>query len=310
MNYSDYLLIEKFRPQTIEECILPDATKKEFDNFVLEGKIPNMILSGTPGSGKTTIAYALANQLKYDILFINGSNEGRTIDTLRGVVTDFASTMSLYDKRKVVIIDEADGMPTLVQDGLRAFIEEYASVCSFILTVNNKSKMIPALISRFVEISFIIPPDQKSKIGVAMMKRIAEILTKEGIKFEKEAVAGLVKKFFPDFRRTLNELQRYSSGGEFTLVQLKNIDADMNKLIENIKSKNFTETVAMIEKMPNVDIASIADELFNNRDKFSNPNDAPIIIKILSDYLDKSTRTPQPKITCMAMLAEMMIELS
>ena len=309
MNYSDYLLIESYRPKSIDECILPEAIKSEFNNFVIGDKIPNLLLVGTSGTGKTTVAYALANELKYDILYVNGSNEGRSIDTLRGIITDFASSMSLYSNRKVVIIDEADGVPNLVQDGLRSFIEEYASVCSFIMTVNNRSKLIPAIISRFVEINFTIPQDNKSKIAVEMMKRIIEILTKENIKFEKEAVANLVKRYFPDFRKTLNELQRYSSGGEFTLEQFKNIDADINQLVDNIKAKNFSATIELIEKMSDVDISIISDGLYNNRSKYSKPDDAPVIIKILSDYLDKATRTIQPKITCLAMIADIMVSI-
>lgn len=824
MIYSDYVLIEKYRPRTIEECILPENIKKEFESYVLADKIPNLILAGTSGTGKTTCAYALANELGYDNLYINGSNEGRSIDTLRGVVTDFASSMSLYSNRKVIIIDEADGIPNLVQEALKSFIEEYATVCSFILTCvtgdtkvytpygcktidsvqindkllsfndynvnknlikklskdvyniktihgyeinatsnhkfytlsggkylsdftlgdripvkinhlignsheyesndgwfdydefykfiqnkkiltndelnyiknnihfsigksnkkihqyildnnitefnvdelssnlgikvyilrnyitrvlngkyvickkylgrnyskyfidiekmrqdyglyletikhfikipqlntirnyrtvenlldelpkfndqhilslgrlvgflegdghltkdmnmhfsadkesvltrvksdiyqfkdvtlnirkngkntnglsmgfsdkalaylfeylgatvgnksktcrklskfsknklffkgfmqgfydsdgntfkiskdrdvspftvrqsiynetqldyfkdiadkmklhfdvdlqysvnllnqdnatyntsilemklytgtldnlikyfeqvgsfyevktpppilaymrykvnntldyipytkwletywasgyindkiksitkiegeievydcsfddnhwyitngfvshncNNKSKLIPALISRFVEVNFVIPQDQKSKIAVAMMKRIMEILTKENVKYEKEAIAGLVKRFFPDFRRTLNELQRYATGGEFMLAQLANIDADINLLIKNIKDKNFTNTVEVIEKMSNVDISSIVEELYKNKAEYSSANDVPIVIKILSDYLDKASRTSNPKITCLAMIADIM----
>lgn len=306
MNHNDYMWIEKYRPQSIAECILPDDIKTEFENFVLKDKIPNMVLSGVSGVGKTTIAIALSSELKYDVLKINGSNEGRSIDTLRGIVTDFASSMSLYSNRKVIIIDEADGIPTLVQDALRAFIEEYSSVCSFILTVNNKSKLSPAMISRFVDINFTIKSEQKSKVAVAMMKRIMEILTKENVKYDKEAIAGLVKRFFPDFRRTLNELQRYASGGEFMLAQLANVDADINTLIKNIKDKNFTNTVEAIEKMSNVDISIIVEELYNNKSQYSNANDIPIVIKILSDYLDKASRTSNPKITCLAMIAEIM----
>jgi DNA polymerase III delta prime subunit len=306
MIYSDYLLIEKYRPKTIDECILPDNIKKEFNNYILADKIPNLVLFGTSGIGKTTIAYALANELKYDVLYVNGSNEGRSIDTLRGVVTDFASRMSLYSNRKLIIIDEADGIPNLVQEALRAFIEEYASVCSFILTCNNKSKLTSAMISRFGDIDFTIPQDQKSKVAVSMMKRIIEILTKENIKYEKEAVAGLVKRHFPDFRRTLNKLQQYSSGGEFMLAQLANIDADINLLIKDIKDKNFTSTVELIEKMSNVDITNIVEELYSNKSQYASANDSPIIIKILSDYLDKASRTSNPKITCLAMIAEIM----
>lgn len=309
MNYSEYLLIERYRPKTISDCILPDDIKKQFTQFIESGKIPNLVLHGPPGNGKTTCAYALANQLEYDILYVNGSNEGRSIDTLRGIVTDFASSMSLYSNRKVVIVDEVEGVPVLVQEALKSFIEEYATTCSFILTTNNKSKLIPAILSRFSEVNFAIPPEQKNKVAVQLMKRIVEILDIENIKYEKSAIAELVKRYFPDFRRCLNELQRYSAGGQFTTEQLKNLDVDISVLVKFIKDKDFTSTVEAIEKMASVDVASIANELYEKIDTYANPNDKPVVIKLLSDYLDKATRTPQPKITCLALLAELMASL-
>lgn len=309
MNYSDYLLVERYRPKTVEECILPEETKKVVQDFVSIGKIPNLVFTGTAGTGKTTLSYALANQLGYDLLYVNGSNEGRSIDTLRGIVADFASSMSLEGNRKVVIIDEADGIPILVQDALRAFVEEYTATCSFILTANNKSKLTPAILSRFSEINFTIPPEEKNKVAVAMMTRIVYILDNENITYDKKAVAELVKRYFPDFRKTLNALQKYSAGGQFTTEQLKNLDVDISVLVKFIKDKDFTSTVEAIEKMASVDIASIANELYEKIDTYANPNDKPVVIKLLSDYLDKATRTPQPKITCLALLAELMASL-
>jgi DNA polymerase III delta prime subunit len=306
---NEYILNEKYRPQTIEECILPEQTKTQLQDFVSSGKMPNLLFCGTSGIGKTTSAYALANEMEYDVLYVNASNEGRSIDTLRGIITEFATTMSLYANRKVVILDEFDGTTALVQEALRAFVEQYSITCSFILTANNRSKLSPAMISRFSEINFTIPAEEKTKVGVAFMKRIVEILNKEGIEFDKSAVAELVKKFFPDFRRTLNELQKFSSGGKFTMEQLANIETDINSLVGLIKDKNFTEAVSAVETMSSIDITSISNELYNNMDKFATPNDKPIVIKLMSDYIDKGTRTTNPKITVLALLAELMASL-
>lgn len=306
MSVNDYLLSEKYRPTTIDECILPESIKTQLESFITAGSIPNLLLSGTSGIGKTTVSYALANQLGYDVLFVNGSNEGRSIDTLRGAVTEFASSMSLYANRKVVLIDEADGMPTLVQDGLRAFIELYSSTCSFILTCNHKSKLTPAILSRLSEVNFSIPADQKSKVAVGFMKRIVEILDKENIKYDKQAVAELVKRYFPDFRRVLTELQRYSSGGEFTMEQLKSTDVDINGIIQLIKDKNFSKMIEVVEKLSVIDITAIADELYTNANTFVDSSNKPVLIMILSDYIDKATRSTNPKITLMALFAAIM----
>lgn len=306
MNYSDYLYVEKFRPKLVSELILPEESKKLLNSFIDKNSIPNLLFSGSSGTGKTSAAYALANELKYDLLFINGSNEGRSIETFRGVVTEFASSLSLYANRKIVLIDEADGMPILVQDNLRAFIETYSSTCSFILTCNHKSKLSQAILSRLSEVNFTIPSDQKNKISVAFMKRVVEILKAENIKFDNIAVAELVKRYFPDFRRCLTELQRYSSGGEFTSEQLKNLDSDVSQMAVLIKDKNFGEMVNVIEKLAMVDITSMATELYDNISKFAEPNDIPVVIKILSDYIDKATRSTNHKITCIAMYAEIM----
>jgi replication factor C small subunit len=309
MNVNDYLLTEKYRPQTIDECILPDSTRATLESFVVNGKIPNLLFCGSAGIGKTTVAHALGRQLGYDVLFVNASNEGRSIDTLRGLITDFASSMSLYANHKLVILDEFDGTGAVVQDALRAFVELYSGTCSFILTCNYKHKLIDAIHSRFSEVNFSIPADQKSKVAVAFMKRVVAILEKENITFDKTAVAELVKKYFPDFRRTLTELQRYTSDGTFTIEELKNLDLDVNGIIALIKDKKFSEMITAVEKSSTIDITAVANELYDNADKFCDANNKPVLIKILSDYIDKGTRTTNPKITIMAMYAEIMANI-
>lgn len=306
MIASELLFVEKYRPQTIDECILPEETLKTLQNIIETGIIPNLLFAGTAGIGKTTVAQALGRQMSYDVLFINASNEGRLIDTLRGVIIDFASTMSLYSNRKLVILDEFDGAPQLVQEALRAFVELYSSTCSFILTCNYKHKLIPAIHSRFAEINFNIPPEQRKKLSIDFMKRIVEILKVQNIVYDSKAIVELVRKYFPDFRRTLNELQRYSSSGEFNLEHLKNIEVDISGMISLIRDKNFTEMIKVIEQSSSIDINSIATDLWDNCDKYVNPKSKASLIDILETYIDKATRTTNPKITVMAMFAQLM----
>lgn len=309
MQVNDYVWIEKYRPKTIDETILPAETKQELNDFLQNGSIPNLLFVGSSGTGKTTCAYALAEQLGYDVLFVNASNEGRSIDMLRGIITDFASSMSLYANRKLVILDEFDGSSGIVQDALRSFIELYSATTSFILTANIKSKLSSAILSRFSEVNFTISSEQKGKVIVSFAKRVMEILDKENITYEKPAVAELIKRYFPDFRRTLNELQRYSSGGQFTLEKLKNLDMDISGLIKLVKDKNYTDTIEAIEKMSSVDITLIANELYTHRNQYAKSNEVPVVVKLLSDYLDKASRTTSPKITCLALLADLMVSL-
>ena len=201
------LWVEKYRPKIIDDCILPEATKKTFKDFLATGEIPNLLLSGTAGTGKTTVAKALCNELGCDVMMINGSDEGRSIDVVRNQIKNFASTVSLHesDKPKVVIVDEADYMNAeSVQPALRNFMEEYSKNCGFILTCNFKNRLIPPLHSRCSVVDFIIPNEQKPKLASRFFARVGDILNSEGVEFEPKAVAELMNKFFPDWRRVLN----------------------------------------------------------------------------------------------------------
>ena len=214
---ADFLWVEQYRPKTIQDCILPEQTKKTFLEFLKKKEIPNMLLSGTAGTGKTTVARALCDELNADYIIINGSDEGRHIDTLRNKIKNFASTVSFNteSKHKVVIIDEADYMNAeSVQPALRNFIETFYKNCRFIFTCNYKNKILPALHSRCTVIDFAIKNGQKVKTAQALLKRLGKVLDDEQIEYDKKVLAELIQKYYPDFRRTINELQRYSVRGK------------------------------------------------------------------------------------------------
>ena len=241
---SEFLFVEKYRPQVIDDCILPDDTKKTFKEFVEKGEIPNLLLAGPPGIGKTTIAKALCNELGADYYVINGSDEGRFLDTVRNQAKNFASTVSLTgsSKHKVIIIDEADNTGNDVQLLLRANIEAFYSNCRFIFTCNYKNKIIEPLHSRCAVIDFTIKGKQKAQLAGAFFKRLQTILDQEKVEYDSKVLAELVSKHFPDFRRVLNECQRYSTGGKIDSGILASFsDISVNELIKNLKDKNFTE---------------------------------------------------------------------
>jgi len=234
---SDFIWVEKYRPTTIDECILPKGIKKTFQDFVERGEIPNMLLSGPPGIGKTTVAKALCNQLGSDYYVINGSDEGRFLDTVRNNAKNFASTVSLTSdsKHKVIIIDEADNTTSDVQLLLRASIEEFSKNCRFIFTCNYKNKIIDPLHSRCSVVDFSVNKKDKPTIAAQFFARINHILDKENIKSDKKVVAELISKHFPDWRRVLNECQRYSVGGEIDSGILASFsDVSINDLTKNL----------------------------------------------------------------------------
>jgi DNA polymerase III delta prime subunit len=307
---SDYLWVEKYRPKTIEDCILSQDIKETFSQFLKQKEIPNLLLSGTAGTGKTTVARALCEELGADYIIINGSDEGRQIDTLRHKIKNFASTVSLTEdaNHKVVIIDEADYMNAdSVQPALRNFIETFYNNCRFIFTCNYKNKIIPALHSRCTVIDFSIKNGQKVKTAKAFMERMSNLLTDENIEFDKKVLAELIQKYYPDFRRTINELQRYSVRGKIDSGILFSLsEANTKELCKTLKDKKFNDmrkwVVQNIDKEPASLFRGIYDSMYESLDSKS----VPQAILIIAGYQYKAAFVADHEINMVACLTEIM----
>ena len=307
---SDYLWVEKYRPKKIRDCILPEDTKKTFTEFLKQKEIPNLLLSGTAGTGKTTVARALCEELGTDYIIINGSDEGRQIDTLRHKIKNFASTVSLTEQsaHKVVIVDEADYMNAdSVQPALRNFIETFHSNCRFIFTCNYKSKILPALHSRCTVIDFAIKNGQKVKTAQALLKRLGKILEQEEVKYDNKVLAELIQKHYPDFRRTINELQRYSVRGEIDSGILFSLsEANTKELIKILKEKRFNDmrkwVINNLDKEPSSLFSTIYNLLYTNLEG----NSVPQAVLIIAGYQYKSAFVADQEINMVACLTEIM----
>jgi DNA polymerase III delta prime subunit len=308
---NDFLWVAKYAPKTIEDCILPESTKQTFLEFVNRGEIPNMLLAGPPGIGKTTVAKALCNELGVDVYVINGSDEGRFLDTVRNNAKNFASTVSLSSdaKHKVVIIDEADNTGNDVQLLLRAFIEEFAGNCRFIFTCNYKNKIIEPLHSRCAVVEFGIKGKDKTKLAGNFFRRLQQILVKENVECDEKVLAELVSKHFPDFRRVLNECQRYSVSGRIDSGILAAFsDVAVNDLIQSLKEKNFSEVrkwvVSNLDNDVTVLLRRIYDALYNALEN----NSIPAAVLVLAKYQYQSSFCADQEINLLACLTEIMIE--
>ena len=308
---SDFIWVEKYRPKTIEDCILPESTKTMFREFLNKGEIPNMLLAGPPGIGKTTVAKALCTELGVDVYVINGSDEGRFLDTVRNNAKNFASTVSLSSdaKHKVVIIDEADNTGNDVQLLLRAFIEEFAGNCRFIFTCNYKNKIIEPLHSRCAVIDFSIKGKEKTALAGSFFKRLQNILDAEGVEFDQRVLAELINKHFPDWRRVLNECQRYSVGGKIDSGILAAFsDIAVNDLLQNLKEKNFPEVrkwvVANMDNDTTLLLRRIYDALYSTLEN----NSIPAAVLVLAKYQYQSAFVADQEINMLACLTEVMVE--
>jgi DNA polymerase III delta prime subunit len=308
---SDFLFVERYRPQVIDDCILPDDIKKTFKEFVERGEIPNLLLAGPPGIGKTTIAKALCKELGADYYVINGSDEGRFLDTVRNQAKNFASTVSLTgsSKHKVIIIDEADNTGNDVQLLLRANIEAFYSNCRFIFTCNYKNKIIEPLHSRCAVIDFAVKGKQKSQLAGSFFQRLQNILDEERIEYDKKVVAELISKHFPDFRRVLNECQRYSTGGKIDATILASFsDISVNDLIKHLKEKNFTEVrkwvVSNLDNDSSTILRRVYDALYNALVSGS----IPAAVLVIAKYQYQICFVADQEINLLAALTEIMCE--
>ena len=308
---SDFIWVEKYRPTTIDECILPKSIKKTFQDFVDRGEIPNMLLSGPPGIGKTTVAKALCNQLGADYYVINGSDEGRFLDTVRTNAKNFASTVSLTSesKHKVIIIDEADNTTSDVQLLLRASIEEFSKNCRFIFTCNYKNKIIEPLHSRCSVVDFSINKKDKPTIAAQFFSRLTYILEEEKVDTDKKVVAELINKHFPDWRRVLNECQRYSVSGKIDSGILVTFsDVSVSELMKNLKTKNFAEVrkwcVDNLDNDSGVLMRRIYDSLYEVLD----PTTIPAAVLIIAKYQYQIAFVADQEINLLACLTEIMVE--
>ena len=303
----DFLWVEKYRPKTIRDCILPDELKKTFGLFVQDKHIPNMILSGGPGVGKTTVAKAMIDEIGSTYMMINGSEESG-IDVLRTKIKNFASTVSLEGGRKYLIIDEADYLnPQSTQPALRGFMEEFHKNRGFILTCNFKNRLIPPLHSRCSVVDFIIPNEQKPKLASRFFARVGDILNSEGVKFEPKAVAELMNKFFPDWRRVLNELQRYSVSGQIDAGVLVNLsENNLNELYGHLKDKNITEVRKWIVNNLDNDSVRIFRRVYDSLYDYLDSSTIPHAVVILGEYQFKSAFVADQEINLLAFFTELM----
>lgn len=305
------LFNEAYRPKTIEEVILPSEIKQRFIQFRETENIPNLLLAGPAGTGKTTIAKALLRELDYDYMMINGSDSADSgIDVLRTRIKTFASSVSLDGKRKFVIIDEADHLSPAVQPALREFMERFSSNCGFILTCNYRNRIIDPLQSRLSLVEFFISKKDRPQVFKEFHQRVNWILEQEGVKFDPKVIAQFIVKYFPDFRRIINELQMQSVGGEITesILSDKRDDA-VAELYDFLKGKRFSDMRKWVAE--NIDLGSenIFRQLFETMTKYVKATSVPQMVIILADYQDKATRVPDLELNMVAALTEIMADV-
>ena len=308
---SEFLWVEKYRPQKIEDCILPYDIKDTFRQIVQQGNIPNLLLSGTAGIGKTTVAKALCKELGVDYYVINGSDEGRFLDTVRSQAKNFASTVSLLggSSSKVIIIDEADNTTHDVQLLLRGFIEEFHKTCSFIFTCNFKNKIIEPIHSRCSCIDFQIQKSDKNQIMIQFFGRLIKILDDEGVTYDKNVLAQLIARYYPDWRRVLNELQRYAASGNIdTGILAAMIDSNINQLVDFLQRKDYGNVrkwvVDNLDNDPNIILRNLYDSLYSKLE----PSSIPSAVLVIAKYQYQIAFVADQEINLLAALTEIMVE--
>jgi len=303
----EFLWVEKYRPQKIDDCILSLDLKRVFTNIISKGELQNMMFTGTAGTGKTTVARALCNELDLDYIVINGSEESG-IDTLRNKIKQFASSVSLSGGYKVVILDEADYLnPQSTQPALRGFIEEFSANCRFILTCNFKNRVIEPLHSRCSVIEFAMPKKERDSLAGQFMQRVQQILAVESINSDPAVLAELIIKYFPDFRRTLNELQRYSNFGKIDSGILVNVsDVSLDSLMNALKVKDFKKMRQWVADNIDTEPAAMFRKLYDNMNDFVEPQSIPQLVLILADYQYKNSFVADHELNMVACLTEVM----
>jgi len=307
---TDFLWVEQYRPKTIDDCILPDSLKSLFLAFIKKGELSNLLFSGTAGIGKTTVAKALCEQMNCDWIMINGSEEGG-IDVLRNKIKNFASTVSLSGGKKVVILDEADYLnPQSTQPALRGFIEEFHKNCRFILTCNFKNRIIEPLHSRFSNIEFKVNPKDKPKLASRLFERAVYILKEQNVSYEDKVLVELITKHFPDFRKLINELQRYSVSGSIDAGILVNVsDENLKTLVTHLKGKAFSDMRKWVVNNLDNDPVKIFRKIYDSLYTTLEPSTIPHAILIIADYQYKSAFVADQEINLVACLTELMSQV-
>ena len=306
MEPGQFLWVEKYRPTRIEDCIIPDQVKEQFKQFIAKGEVPNLLLSGSAGTGKTTIARALCNELGCDYIVINGSDEGRQIDTLRTKIRSFASAVSFEGKTKVVILDEADYMNReSVQPALRGFIETFSENCRFIFTCNYANRLIDPLHSRTTVIDFKLAPSDRPVLAAKFLKRMEYILDTEGVEYNQRVLAELLNKYFPDYRRVINELQRYSAGNKVDEGILSNFqEINAKALVESLREKDWKKMRQWVVNNVDTDPQGIFRQIYDTL--LPEVKSVPQLVLLIADYQYKAAFVADQEINLTACLTEIM----
>jgi len=308
MNNEDFLFVEKYRPKIIADCVLPETTKNTFQEYVNRKEIPNLLLVGSAGVGKTSAARALCDEVGCDYLFLNGSSENG-IDVFRNKITNYASSVSISGGKKVIIIDEADFLTANVFAALRAGIESFSKNCTFILTGNHKNKFPEAIQSRCAVVDFSITKNDKKKLLTQFFKRVCTILELENIPYDKEAVANFVTKWYPDNRRVLNEIQRYSVNGKIDIGILSQVgELQLKDLIKALKEKDFSNVREWVTNNIDNDYNTIYRKIYDGVYDFLSPSSIPPVILTIAKYQYQTGFVADPEIQLMAFFTELMIE--
>ena len=306
----EFLWVEKYRPNKVKDCILPDTTRKVFQGFVEQGELPNLLLSGTAGVGKTTIAKAMCDEIGASYIVINGSDEGRFLDTVRNRVRQFATTVSLTSgaSHKVVIIDEADNTTNDVQLSLRTAVEEFHNNCRFIFTCNFINKIIEPLHSRCTVVDFRIKPDESQKLQALFFQRLMQILGAENVKYEQKVIAKLIKRYYPDWRRLINECQRYAATGNIDSAILVDVaDVNLDTLLKALKSKHFSVVKNWVVQHMDNDPTMVMRKIYDNLYDVLKPSSIPEAVLIIAKYMNSIPIVPDQEINLLACLTEVMM---